>query len=100
VPPEPGSFDYPAQAKLRAVFAGMTAEQRDAVNTLVRDTAFGALYWSLVKLDSCPSATVDLVAASYRPDGSKLPPTAVNEMELKHLWFEWTEKFSETLRED
>ena len=93
--PAPGSNDYEREAARRAVFAGMSDEQRVEVRRLVKDACFGTLYWILVKLEHFPFGEVDFKVEPCTPDGKALAPVGIEETELHHLYFDWVERFSD-----
>lgn len=90
----PGEELRDRQERLVAQFRTLTDAQRAAVNELLRYTCSGFLYWLLVKIDQFPGAAVEISARLHRQDAD-LGVVVINNEELRYLYFDWIDKFSD-----
>nr|WP_086940394.1 hypothetical protein [Thaumasiovibrio occultus] len=96
------------QAQLEALFGATTMGVLDTVvsrrftddeqhNRLVKEVAASTLYWLFCKLDQFPGAHLTLAAESLDEPAHSLG--VVNDEELRLLFFDWLEQFSDTVTE-
>ena len=93
--PPAGSTDYAKKEQQAAILATLTAEQRSAVVELLRETAYFALYWPLVKLQGCGFCRVRLTASPRDTERSDDTIALNASKELPWLVQEWVDRFSD-----
>ena len=101
-PPAAGAADYTEKLADAEVLASLSPAQRDAVKRLLRESAYFALYWPLVKVGNLPGAVLDLVVTPVVQDGEdELEPCTLTEMFGAHVLFgNWVEEFADILDVD
>jgi hypothetical protein len=88
------------QRELRERLATLSDEQRKAVLDLVKDIAFGVLYWQFVKIDNFPGMDVEIRLIPHNEgedysDEKAICVVSPAERELRHQYFDWVEMFSD-----
>jgi hypothetical protein len=96
VPPKPGTDDYRSRLRESEVLKSLSAEQREVVKGLIRETAYFSLYWPFAKAGHLPGVELELTLRRSSEDGS--PDESFNltsDFGPHVLLLEWTEEFGD-----
>lgn len=73
----------------------------EEIDKRVREACASVLYWTFVKLDQFPGANVNIELESFEEDdGSVEKLGKINDEELRLMFFEWLEKYCDSVTED
>lgn len=68
---------------------------------LVKEACASTIYWLFCKLDQFPGANINMVVEGLEDkEGNYRNIGVINEEELRLLFFEWLEKYSDTVNAD
>ncbi len=69
-------------------------------NKIIKEASASTLYWLFCKLDQFPGANINIDLESFEnEEGSTNIIGRANEEELRLMFFEWLEKYSDTVNE-